>query len=126
MDSIPKPGPVLTNTPAKKDGLKLSDILKKYFGEEPLKKVTRFQVNKVEPGTWRALRQDGVRKIEESIEKNGVLEINIWLVEDRGDGNLHAIDCNHRRQAFINRKIETALGLIFPKLNEEEYMIMAG
>jgi hypothetical protein len=112
-------------TPAKSSGAKMADILKKYFGDEPLKLAERFNVADVQQGDWRTLRLDGVKKIEDSIEKNGVLDIHLWLVEKRDNG-LHAVDCNHRRQAFINRNIKTALGLIFPKLTEEEYMTIAG
>ena len=46
-------------------------------------------------------------------------------MEKRKD-RLHAIDCNHRCQAFLNLQIPTALGLIFPKLNKKGYDIVAG
>ena len=39
---------------------------------------------------------------------------------------MHAIDCNHKHQVFLNLQIPTALGLIFPKLDKKEYDIVAG
>ena len=64
----------------------MADILTKYFGNEPLKKVDRFEVNTVDLGSWRTLRLDGVKKNKDSIQKNEVLEINnLWLLEKRED-----------------------------------------
>ena len=64
----------------------MADILTKYFDNEPLKKVEQFEVNIVDLGSWRTLRLDGVKKNEDSIQKNGVLEINnLWLLEKRKD-----------------------------------------
>ena len=55
-------------------GEKMADILTKYFGNEPLKKVDRFEVNTVELGSWRTLRLYGIKKNKDSTQKNGVLE----------------------------------------------------
>ena len=61
----------------------MADILTKYFGNELLKKVERFEVNTVDLGSWRTLRLDGIKKNEDSIQKNGVLDL--WLLEKRED-----------------------------------------
>ena len=48
--------------------------------------MERFEVNTVDLGSWRTLRLDGVKKNEDSIQKNRVLKINnFWLLEKRED-----------------------------------------
>ena len=80
------PTQMLSSSQDQGKGKKMADILTKYFGNEPLKKVERFEVNTVDLSSWRTLRLDGVKRIEDSIPKNGVLEINnLWLLEKRKD-----------------------------------------
>ena len=62
---------------------KMADILIKYFDNEPLRKVERFEVNTVDLGSWRTLRLYGIKKNKDSIQKNGVLDL--WLLEKRKD-----------------------------------------
>ena len=65
---------------------KMADILTKYFGNELLKNVERFEVNTVDLSSWRTLRLYGIKKNKDSIQKNGVLEINnLWLLGKRED-----------------------------------------
>ena len=43
---------------------KIADILTKYFGNQLLKKVDRFEINTVDLGSGRTLRLDGIKKIK--------------------------------------------------------------
>ena len=48
-----------------------------------MKKVERFEVNTVDLDSWKTLRLYGIKKNEDSIQKNGVLDL--WLLEKRED-----------------------------------------
>ena len=117
-------------------------ILQKYFGNDYISKVKDISVSEIGPGniffnlsniigTWRKVRKDGVDKIVKSIQLNGVLAHNFWMIEENNsEDNLahhyRAIDCNHRLVAFSQLKIETAKCLVFPHLNDAKYDKIAG
>ena len=64
-----------------------------------------------------------------SIEQNGVLDNNFWLVMELSNGSsfkYHTIDCNHRFQAFKQLGIKEARALVFVELEKVVYNLIAG
>ena len=66
--------------------------------------------------------------VMKSIEQNGVLDNNFWLVMELSNGDsfkYHIINCNHRFQAFKQLGIKEARALVFAKLEKNIYNLIA-